>query len=259
MKLPYGISLLMTCHQIYQEAVGHLYSTNTFALYDFSTMYTFSKMVSRQRMDAIRYLEIHYGPNTSIPYPHARTEQYNLPYNSDYVWEIVIVMKSLRSSYVYLEAYDGHWQHGSWPSDARQASYEIQRLGPLLGLRGLSTFRLQSGYTGFQDAVLRYESYAPAFREMLTEKAKKLRDTRVLTDVIWGLRTDLFATACTALKDETVRPPRRIKGPLHFHQAPSFVGAELSPSSTKALGSPEPTELSIQPRNAVGPILPIAC
>jgi len=183
LKLPNGLSLLMTCHQIYQEAIDLLYSTNTFVLYDFSTMYTFSRMVPRQRIDTIRYLKIHYGPNTSIPYPHARIEQYDLPYNLDYIWEIVIAMKGLRSLDVYLEAYDGQWQYGNWPSDARQAAEEIQRLGPLLGLRGLSTFRLQLGYIGFQDAVVRYESYAPEFRELLMETAKKAIETKVLTAV----------------------------------------------------------------------------
>lgn len=176
LKLPYGISLLMTCHQIYREAIDLLYSTNTFVLYDFSTMYTFSRMVPRQRIDTIRYLKIHYGPNTSIPYPHARTEQYDLPFNLDNFWKIVIDMKSLRSLDVYFEAYDGHWPLGHRPNDASQASYEIKRLGPLLGLRGLSTFRLQLGYISSDDFVIRYESYAPAFREMLMETAIKPRE-----------------------------------------------------------------------------------
>jgi hypothetical protein len=166
----------MTCHHIYREAVDLLYSTNTFVLYDFSTMYTFSRMVPRQRIDTIRYLKIHYDPNTSIPYPHARTEQYDLPFNLDNFWKIVTEMKGLRSLDVYFEAYDGHWPLGDGPNDASQASYEIKRLGPLLDLRGLSTFRLQLGYISSDGSVIRYESYAPAFREMLMETAIKPRE-----------------------------------------------------------------------------------
>lgn len=183
-KPSFGISLLMTCRQIYQEAIDLLYSTNTFVLYDFSTMYTFSRMVRRQKLEKIRYLKIHYGPNTSIPYPHARSEQYDLPPNLDYVWDIVTAMKGLRRLDIYLEAYDKSRSDGDGYHDARQASYEIQRLGPLLGLRGLSTFRLQLGYIGSEDAVVRYEPYAPAFREMLMVWAKETGERRALTATI---------------------------------------------------------------------------
>lgn len=180
-KLSSGISLLMTCRQIYQEAIDLLYSTNTFVLYDFSTIQRFSKMVPRQRLEKIRYLKIHYGPNTSIPYPHARTEQYDLPCNLDYIWEIVVSMKGLRSLDIHLEAYDKDRSHGDKCHDARQATYEIRRLRPLLGLGELSRFQLQLGYIGSHDAALRYESYAPAFREMLMFRAIKTRGPRALT------------------------------------------------------------------------------
>lgn len=42
-KLSSGISLLITCHQIYQEAIDLLYSTNTFVFYDFPTIHTFGR------------------------------------------------------------------------------------------------------------------------------------------------------------------------------------------------------------------------
>ena len=108
---------------------------------------------------------------SSVSYPHARTLQYDLPYGLDDSWGIVIGMKSLRSLDIYLEAY-----HQIWPKFYEYATYEIDRLRPLLEIRGLSTFRLQLGYIGL-DSVIRYEPHAPAFRELLMEVVKTPRDS----------------------------------------------------------------------------------
>lgn len=89
-------------------------------------------MVPLQRLEKIRHLKIYYGPNTSIPHTHPRTEKYDLPRN--------------------------YRSHGDKCHDARQATYEIQRFRPLLRLRELSRFQLQLSYIGSHDAVVRYES-----------------------------------------------------------------------------------------------------
>ena len=163
-----GTAILRTCRQIYAEAVDLLYTTNTFILYDFHTLTTFAKSIPPQRLNAIRSLRVHYSPTTSIPYSHERTQQYNLPLKLDWFWETVIGMQSLRDLDIYMEAYDlvRRTQEGQ--------EYELSRLGPMKRIRGLSKFQLQLGYIQ-QDSSMRFEPYAPAFREELMEIVRRPR------------------------------------------------------------------------------------
>ena len=158
-----GTAILRTCRQIYAEAIDLLYTTNTFILHDFHTLVTFAKSVPPQRLNAIRNLKVHYSPTTSIPYPHERGPQYDVPFNLDWFWKIITGMQNLRSLSVYLEAYD----LTRLTQQAHEVD-ELSRLGPLNRLRGLSKFRLQIGYIQL-DSSIRYEPYAPAFREELVE------------------------------------------------------------------------------------------
>ena len=163
-----GTAILRTCRQIYAEAVDLLYTTNTFILYDFHTLTTFAKSIPPQRLNAIRSLRVHYSPTTSIPYPHERTPQYDLPLNLDWFWEIVIGMQSLRDLDVYMEAYD--FSRSPWEIQV----IELSRLGPMEGIRGLSKFQLQLGYIQ-QDSSIRFKPYAPAFRGELMEIVRRPR------------------------------------------------------------------------------------
>ena len=170
-----GAAILRTCRQIYTEAVDLLYTTNTFILHDFHTLVTFAKVIPPQRLNAIRNLKVHYSPTTSIPYPHERTKQYDLPFNLDWFWEIVTGMQNLRNLDVYMEAYD----LTRLTQQAHEVD-ELSRLGPLNRLRGLSKFRLQMGYIQL-DSSIRFEPYAPAFREELVELVRlpRVRGLRV--------------------------------------------------------------------------------
>ena len=164
----HGTSLLMTCHQIYQEAIDLLYTTNTFIVYDFSTLSTFAQSIPSQRLNSIRRLKIHYSPITSVPYVHERTRQYDLPFDLQEFWGIVVGMEGLRSLDIDLKAY-----HQVWSSEDECATYETERLAPLLGLRGLSTFRLQLGYISLDYSKVSYEPHAPALRELLRDHVIK--------------------------------------------------------------------------------------
>ena len=166
-------AILTTCRQIYPEAVDLLYTTNTFILHDFSTLATFAKSIPPQRLNAIRSLTVHYSPNTSIPYEHAHTSDYDLPFNLDWFWEIIVGMQNLRNLDVYMEAYamtrltkEGHVEG------------ELTRLRPLKRLRGLSNFRLQIGYLQLDESI-DFESPIPAFREELMEVVKRPRGSQL--------------------------------------------------------------------------------
>lgn len=71
-----GVSLLLTCRQVYQEAIDCLHTTNTFIFYDLPTLNWFSTEIVASRLStSIRHVEIYYGPNISIPYQHGLAEQ----------------------------------------------------------------------------------------------------------------------------------------------------------------------------------------
>ena len=163
-----GNALLMTCVQVYQEAIEIMYSTNTFIFPDFATLFSFSKTVPTQRLNAIRTLKIHYSPTKSVPYPHTRTEHYDLPCDLGDFWEIVVNMKGLRHLDLDLEAYYMNLVNYD------HERHEIDRLSPLLRLRGMETFHLDLGYIG-HDSVVRYEIYAPRLRKELMEVVRRPR------------------------------------------------------------------------------------
>ena len=165
-----GISLLMTCPQIYREAVDILYSTNTFIFYDFSTLSSFAKSIPPQRLDAIRCMEIYFSPNWSIGYSHPREHRYDLPSQLNGYWDIVVGMKGLRHLKINLEAYQT-----IWPGDEELAAYERGRLEPLLKLRGLETFDLKIGYIGL-DSVVTCEPHDPELMAELKEVVRRPRD-----------------------------------------------------------------------------------
>ena len=164
-----GNALLMTCLQIYQEASEIMYSTNTFIFTDFATLFSFSKTVPTQRLNAIRTLKIHYSPTKSVPYPHARTLQYDLPCDLGDFWEILVSMRGLRHLDLDLEAY--YMDLVNYDHER----HEVDRLSPLLRLRGMETFRLDLGYIG-HDSVVRHEIYAPRLRKELLEVVRRPRD-----------------------------------------------------------------------------------
>ena len=169
-----GNALLMTCRQVYSEAVDLLYSSNTFVLHDFHTLETFAKSVPTQRLNAIRKLEIYYSPMTSIPYQHEWTRHYDLPSDLDWIWEIVVGMQGLRNLGIFLESYSTL----ILDDEDREAS-EVRRLKPLLQLRGLSTFRLELSYLGdlrLEDHQRRMEPYAPALQRAIIDNATKPKD-----------------------------------------------------------------------------------
>lgn len=164
-----GTAILRTCRQIYLEAVDLLYTSNTFILHDFHTLVTFAKSVPPQRLNTIRKLKVHYSPSTSIPYPHERTPQYDLPVNLDWFWEIVIGMQNLQNLDVYLEAYE--------LIRLTQQGHEVEellRFEPLKKLRGLSRFRLQIGYIQL-DSSISFAPHAPTFREELMDVVRRPR------------------------------------------------------------------------------------
>ena len=165
-----GNALLMTCRQVYSEAVDLLYSGNAFVLHDLQTLATFAESVPRQRLDAIRKLEIYYSPVTSIAYQHERTKHYDLPDDLDWIWGIVIGMQALRDLSIILEAYSQDDEDGE--------ACEVRRLKPLLRLRGLSTFRLELTYLGELpvEEQRRTEPYAPALRREIIDNATKPKD-----------------------------------------------------------------------------------
>lgn len=165
-----GNALLMTCRQIYSEAVDLLYSGNTFVLHDFHTLAIFAESVPRQRLNAIRRLEIYYSPVTSIAYQHERTRHYDLQDDLDWIWGIVTGMQGLHNLSIILEAYS--------KDDEDREACEVRRLTPLLRLRGLSTFRLELTYLGelpLEDQR-RMEPYAPALRRAIIDNATKPKE-----------------------------------------------------------------------------------
>ena len=169
-----GNALLMTCRQVYSEAVDLLYSSNTFVLHDLHTLETFAKSVPPQRLNAIRKLEIYYSPVTSIPYQHEWTRHYDLPHDLDWIWEIVIGMQGLRNLGIFLEAYSALVL-----DDEDREACEVRRLKPLLQLRGLSTFRLELTYLGdlrLEDNQRRMEPHAPALRRAILNNGTKPKD-----------------------------------------------------------------------------------
>ncbi|KAL8795554.1 MAG: hypothetical protein Q9195_001975 [Heterodermia aff. obscurata] len=166
-----GTALLMTCRQVYSEAVDLLYSSNTFVLHDFHTLETFAKSIPPQRLNAIRELDIFYSPVASIPYQHESTAHYDLPPDLDWIWEIVTGMQGLRNLGIFLEAYST-----LIVDDEDREACEVRRLKPLLQLGGLSTFRLELTYIGdvrLEDQQRRMEPYAPALRRAIIDNATK--------------------------------------------------------------------------------------
>ena len=169
-----GNALLMTCRQVYSEAVDLLYSSNTFVLHDLHTLETFAKSVPPQRLNAIRKLEIYYSPVASIPYQHEWGKHYDLPHDLDWIWEIVTGMQGLRKLGIVLEAYSSLIL-----DDEDREACEVRRLKPLLQLRGLSTFSLELTYLGdgrVEDHQGRVEPYAPALRRAIIDNATKPKE-----------------------------------------------------------------------------------
>ena len=162
-----GNALLLTCRHIFNEAIELLYSTNTFIIHDFHTFQTFARSVPAGNLNAIRSFKVHWSPETSIPYKHERTPQYDLPIQLDWFWEIVIGMKGIRHLDVYLEAYFEIWQ-----KNVDYEASEKRRLEPLLTLRGLLSFNLEIGYIA-ADGSKSFEPRALAFREELIAVVKQ--------------------------------------------------------------------------------------
>ena len=170
-----GNALLMSCRQVYSEAVDLLYSSNTFVLHDFHTLETFAKSVPPQRLNAIRKLEIYYSPVTGIQYQHEWTSHYDLPRDLDWIWKVVVGMQGLRDLAIVLEAYSTLILE-----DEDREACEVRRLSPLLQLRGLSTFSLELTYLGDvqveDQQQRRTEPYAPALRKAIIDNATKPKE-----------------------------------------------------------------------------------
>ena len=173
----HGIGLLISCRQIYQEAINLMYSTNTFIFLDFQSLETFTRSIPPTRLNTIRHLEMHYSPESSIAYQHPRTPHYDLPIYLNQYWELVANMQSLRSLNIRLEAYS---QSQPWQQvdEFELCENETKRLEGLLRVRGLSTFQLEVAY--LQGDSTRTEPYVPALRKAIMESVTKPREARDL-------------------------------------------------------------------------------
>ena len=177
----HGIGLLISCRQIYQEAINLMYSTNTFVFLDFQTLETFTRSIPPRRLNTIRHLEIQYSPESSIVYQHPRTSHYDLPVCLDQYWELVANMQSLRSLVIRLEAYSlsQPWQG---TDEIPLCENETKRLEGLLRVRGLSNFQLEMAY--LQDDSTRTEPYVPSLRKAIIESVTKPREARELPQLL---------------------------------------------------------------------------
>lgn len=173
----HGIGLLISCRQIYQEAINLMYSTNTFIFLDFQSLETFVRSIPPTRLNTIRHLEIRYSPESSIAYQHPRTSHYDLPICLNQYWGLVANMQSLRSLFIRLEAYS---QSQPWQQfdEFDLCENETKRLEGLLRVRGLSTFQLEMAY--LQGDSTRTEPYVPALRKAIMESVTKPREAREL-------------------------------------------------------------------------------
>lgn len=126
-------ALLRACRQTYVEAVGILYSSNTFILDSFDEFIWFSRSVISQRLQTIRNLRVNFAMSIHVIDIYPR--KFKRPWER--LWHIVEAeMISLRNLSCYLRI------EGCLSDDDQRLDVKAQWVQPILKVRGLTSFQV---------------------------------------------------------------------------------------------------------------------
>ncbi|KAL8688620.1 MAG: hypothetical protein Q9218_005512 [Villophora microphyllina] len=126
---PQRTALLRTCRQICHEAIGLLYTGNTFVVKHPRVLFAFIKSIPPQRLDSIRKLHISLTPPCAYDFAPEEWERF---------WEIILHLKRLRKLHVEMDYDIPYRDHEAY----EEADLSQQFLQPMLLLRGLTDFKL---------------------------------------------------------------------------------------------------------------------
>ncbi|EPE33633.1 hypothetical protein GLAREA_06646 [Glarea lozoyensis ATCC 20868] len=109
------LPILMSCRQIYAEAIPYLYSANEFALVHSNVMEYLPRLLLPQRIDTIRSLAFHWlhpmDPLQTLQQESQQTDTrfVGLPSTWNAIWGNISAMKGLRTLHVMLDVFAKHW------------------------------------------------------------------------------------------------------------------------------------------------------
>ncbi|KAF1979109.1 hypothetical protein BU23DRAFT_148190 [Bimuria novae-zelandiae CBS 107.79] len=157
------LPLLLTCRQIYSEAVDFVYSTNTFAFADLDCLRYFSSTILPHRWSLVQKLDIEWCVSWPIYDSLAQTVLISRPAlypphdeaTWEGTWRIISEMKNLRSLRVTLMYFDVF----------RDSSCEERLLAPLRQVTLPNKFDVHLRWPGKEITDGPFRAFRPATRE----------------------------------------------------------------------------------------------